>query len=272
MGAGSIPLWGVARRRAREAAVRPLLPEAPVAPVRPHHPLRHDQGRSVRERRAVIRTASPTIVWEEQHQTKVVALNVSGRYVMLAAELLLGLVMLPFNTRHLGASEYGLWMLTASFVAYFPVLDLGYGAAMERFVAHHRAQRDGEAINEIASTLVLVFSLIGLAAFAVMVVIALNLGRMFDLPPAQARSGALVLLCVAAQFSVGLPFAIFGAIVNGFQRTYRNAVVGSTVAIAVAIVNVSVLASGGTLVQLVAAMMLARMAGYAAYRLNAYNV
>ena len=217
-------------------------------------------------------SASGQIRWQESHQTRTVAMNVGGRYVTLAVELGLGLVMLPFNARHLGASEYGLWMLAASIVAYFPVLDLGYGAAMERFVAHHRAQRDGEAINEIASTLVFVFSLIGLAAFAVMVVIALNLGRMFDLPPAQARSGALVLLCVAAQFSVGLPFAIFGAIVNGFQRTYRNAVVGSTVAIAVAIVNVSVLASGGTLVQLVAAMMLARMAGYAAYRLNAYHV
>ena len=51
--------------------------------------------------------------------------------------------MLPFNTRHLGASEYGLWMLATSIVAYFPVLELGYGAAMERFVAHNRALRNG---------------------------------------------------------------------------------------------------------------------------------
>jgi len=213
-----------------------------------------------------------TIRWHESHQTRTVAFNVAGRYFALAVELVLGLVMLPFNAHHLGASEYGLWMLAASIVAYFPVLDLGYGAAMERFVAHYRSQRDGEAIKEIASTLVFVFSLIGVVAFAVMAVIALNLGRMFNLPPDQARTGALVLLCVAAQFAIGLPFAIFGGIVNGFQRTYLNAVVGSVVAIAVAIVNLSVLVSGGTLVQLVAAMMLTRLVGYIAYRLNAYRV
>jgi len=214
----------------------------------------------------------PAIRWHETHQTRTVALNVAGRYVTLSVELVLGLMMLPFNARHLGASEYGLWMLAASIVAYFPVLDMGYGAAMERFVAHYRATRDGQAINEISSTLVFVFSAIGLVAFLVMTVIAWHLGSMFDLTPAQSRTGALVLMFVATQFSIGLPFAIFGAIVNGFQRTYLNSAVGSAVGIAVAIVNVSVMLSGGTLVQMVGAMTATRILGYAAYRLNAYRV
>src|SRR6476620_7521691 len=98
--------------------------------------------------------------------------------------MVVGLVMLPFNTRHLGASEYGLWMLAASIVAYFPVLDLGYGGAMERFVAHYRPRRDAAAINEIASTLIFVFAAIGLAAFVVMASIAWNLEALFGLDAA----------------------------------------------------------------------------------------
>lgn len=217
-------------------------------------------------------TAPAAIAWDENDQARTVALNVGGRYVTLAIELLLGLVMLPFNTHYLGAAEYGLWMLAASIVVYFPVLDLGYGGAMERFVAHYRTRRNAAAINEIASTLVFVFAALGVVAFAIVAGVAWNLGSLFHLDAPQARTGAIVLLLVAAQLASGLPFSVFGAVVNGFQRTYLNSVVGTVIALAVAAVNVSVLVAGGDLVTLVAATTATRMVGYVAYRMNAYRV
>jgi O-antigen/teichoic acid export membrane protein len=219
----------------------------------------------------VIRHA-PSIVWEEHEQARVVALNVAGRYVTLGLELVLGLVMLPFNANHLGAAEYGLWMLAASMVAYFPILDLGLGSSMERAVAHHRALRDPDAINEVASTLVFVFAATGLIALLVVTGIAWNFGRFFDLPAEQARTGRILMMMIGVQVALGLPFATFGGVVNGFQRTYMNAAVGACVSVAVASVNIAVLLTGGGLVQLVAAMTATRMAGYVVYRLNAYRV
>ncbi len=212
------------------------------------------------------------IVWEEQEQGQIVALNVIGRYATLALEMLVGLVMLPFNANHLGASEYGLWMLAASIVAYFPVLDLGLGNAMERAVAHYRAQRDPEAINEVASTLVFVFAATGLVALLVVAGLALNIGRVFDLPAAQANTGRILMMMFGAQLALGLPFTIFGAVVNGFQRTYLNAIVGACVSLSVVAVNVVVVWSGGSLVELVGCMTATRLLGYVAYRLNAYRV
>ena len=159
------------------------------------------------------------VAWQEGHQVRTVALNVGGRYVGLAVELLLGIVTLPINTHYLGQSDYGLWMLAASIVAYFPVVELGYAAAMERFVAHYRARRDAAAINEIASTIVFLFAILGVAMLVLVAACAWRFGAWFDLPPAQARDGGIVLIFVAAQFALGLPFAIFGAVVNGFQRT-----------------------------------------------------
>jgi O-antigen/teichoic acid export membrane protein len=219
----------------------------------------------------VIGQEQPPVMWEEDHQTRTMAVNLGARYIALAVELLLGLVMLPFNTRHLGASEYGLWMLAASIVSYFPLLDLGYGGSLERFVAHYRARRDASAINEICSTLLFLFTASGVVAMAIVAGIAWNLGSLFGLDPAQARTGGLVMMLVAGQLAVGLPFGVFGAVSNGFQRTHRNAVAGTLVALAVAAVNVAVLLAGGNLVTLVGAMALTRMAGYAAYRINAYH-
>jgi O-antigen/teichoic acid export membrane protein len=219
----------------------------------------------------VSRNAS-AIVWEEEEQGRTVALNVIGRYVTLGLEMVVGLVMLPFNANHLGASEYGLWMLAASIVAYFPVLDLGLGSAMERAVARYRAERDPEAINEVASTLVFVFAATGLLAMLVVAGVAWNIGRVFTLPPAQAYTGRILMMMIGAQVAIGLPFAIFGGVVNGFQRTYLNAIVGGCVSLAVVSVNIAVLWTGGGLVELVGCMTATRLLGYVAYRLNAYRV
>lgn len=216
--------------------------------------------------------AATEAMWSESDQTRTVARNVSSRYVTVAVEMALGLVMLPFNTQHLGAAEYGLWVLAASIVAYFPIVDLGYAAAMDRFVAHYRERRDAQSINEIASTVIALFVGIAIVLAAVVTIIATNIGTWFDLDPTQARDGRLVMLIVGVPFAVGLPFAVYGGIVNGFQRTHLNAIVGLTVSIVTAVVNVAVLLLGGGLVTLVAAMTAVRMLGYIAYRANAHRV
>lgn len=211
------------------------------------------------------------VIWTEEQQARTVALNVSARWITILLEIGLGFVMLPFNTRYLGPADYGLWMLAASIVSYFPVLDLGYGASIDRFVAFYRARRDPRAINEVASTLFCVFTAIGIVAFAIVVLVAVNVGTFFNVSPAQARTGQLLMLMVGFQFTAGLPFAVYGGVVNGFQRTYLNGIAGAAISLAVALVNVIVLLMGGGLVTLVAAMTATRMAGYLAYRLNAYR-
>ena len=59
------------------------------------------------------------------------------------------------------------------------------------------------------------------------------------------------MMMIGAQVAIGLPFTIFGGVVNGFQRTYLNAIVGGCVSLAVVTVNILVLWSGGGLVELV---------------------
>ncbi len=94
--------------------------------------------------------------------------------------------MLPFNLAHLGMAAYGLWMLTTSFTVYFAMLDLGYGGALVRFVAQYRAQRNARALNEVLSTFSFVYAAIGVVAYLVVVVIAVNTGSRHQ---AHARSG-----------------------------------------------------------------------------------
>ena len=193
-------------------------------------------------------------------------------YLVTGTELLIGIFMLPFNVAHLGQSAYGLWILVASITVYFSMLDLGYGVAQVRFAAKYRAQGDVSALNEIASTMFVMFSGVGLVTFLVAVGIALNLQHVFPLTGDQIRTGRIVFLFISAYVALGFPCSVFGGIVNGFQRQYLNGAVAFITAIVVAVVNVVVLLAGYGLPELVAATTSVRILSYVAYALNAYRV
>jgi O-antigen/teichoic acid export membrane protein len=200
------------------------------------------------------------------------ARNVATRYLAIAVNAIVGLVVLPVNVHYLGTSAYGLWMLTVSLTTYFSVLELGYGSAVIRFVAEYRARRDARALNEILSTLFAVFTVMGVLAYAAAIVLAWLMPYLFNLESEQVSTGRIILLIIAANVTLHFVCSIYGGVVNGFQRYYLNNVIGTVTTIAGAIVNVAVLWLGYGLVELVAATTLVRMAPYVLYRRNAKAV
>ena len=221
---------------------------------------------------AVSAKDSDEAVWGRAFsQFDVFARNISMDYLALGVEMVIGVLMLPFNVRYLGQSAYGLWVLAASIPIYFSMLDLGYGVAQVKFAAQYRARRDRDGLNQIVSTLFFLFTVIGIIAFAVGALIAFNLDRFFQITPEQSSTGRQVLLIISLYVALGFPFSVFGGVVNGFQRHFLNGFVSIGTTIAVALVNIAVLMSGGGLVELVAATTAVRLLAYIGYRANAYR-
>jgi O-antigen/teichoic acid export membrane protein len=204
--------------------------------------------------------------------TVVVARNLSTRYLAIATEAALGVIILPFNVGHLGTSAYGLWVLAASLTGYFSVLDMGYSGALVKFVAQYRTRRDVTALNEILSTLFFVFVLAAIVMYGVAGVLALFVDRVFHLAPDQTDTARIVLLVVTLNVAASTAFSVFGGVINGFQRYDLNNVVGTASSIATAMVNVVVLLAGFGLVELVVAMTAVRVLTLWVYRANAYRV
>lgn len=206
-------------------------------------------------------------------QLATLARNVSTRYVAILVETVIGLVMLPFNLHHLGAAEYGLWVLLGSVTLHFSILDLGYSGALVKFVAQYRAHRDSRALNEIASTMFFTMAIFGAIAYGLATVLAFNLGWVFPrLGPDQVQVGRSLLLIIAAFVALSFPFGVFGGITSGFQRYDANNAVAVATSIVVAVVNVAVLLMGFDLVALVASTTLVRVLALFVYRLTAYRV
>lgn len=213
-----------------------------------------------------------TAIWGRNFsRSEVFARNISMDYLALGIEMVIGILLLPFNVAHLGQSAYGLWVLVASITMYFSMLDMGYGVAQVKFAAEYRARKDSRGLNEIISTLFFFFTIIGLVAFAVGALLAFNLERFFNITPEQADTGRKVLLIISAYVALGFPFSVFGGIVNGFQRHFLNGYVSIGASVLVAVVNLAVLLAGYGLVELVTATTAVRVLAYLGYRMNAYR-
>ena len=212
--------------------------------------------------------------WQAGHEPRLIAFarNMATRYALLIVNALIGLVVLPYNIRHLGSADYGLWMLVASVTTYFSVLELGYGGAVVKYVAEYRARKDARGLNEILSTMFFVFSGIGALVYVLAIGLSFLLPYIFNLEPGQAQTGQIVLLIIAANVALHFVFGVFGGVINGFERYYINNVVGTAFNIATAAVNVLVLWLGYGLVELVAATTACRMMPYWVYRHNAHKV
>ena len=176
--------------------------------------------------------------------------------------------MLPFNLTHLGMSAYGLWMLTTSFTAYFAMLDLGYGGALVRFVAQYRARRDARALNEVLSTISVVYASIGAVTYLLVIVIAFNLDLITTLTPEQMATSRTLLLIVGANVALRFVFGVYGGVIVGFQRYRLNNLTSIATSLLVAAVNVLVLLGGHGLVALVAATTAVRVVALLVYRLQ----
>jgi O-antigen/teichoic acid export membrane protein len=205
-------------------------------------------------------------------ESATVGRNLSTRYLAIAVEMAVGLLVLPFNLSHLGASAYGLWALTTSITMYFSVLDLGYSGAVVKFVAQYRAKRDMRALNETLSTTFFLFAAFGVLTYVVAIVLSVYIDRILHLSPDQVHTARLVLLITSVSVALGTACTVFGAVINGFQRYDLNNVAGTASTIVIAIVNVLVLWAGYGLVELVLATTAIRVLTYWVYRANAYRV
>ena len=70
-------------------------------------------------------------------------------YVTIFLNTIVGLLYTPFMLRQLGQSEYGLYMLIGSLVAYISILDFGLHNTVYRFIAKYQAEKDVNRLHLI---------------------------------------------------------------------------------------------------------------------------
>lgn len=141
-------------------------------------------------------------------------------YVVLALHNLVGLLYTPFMLRMMGASEYGIYSVAASVVAYLTVLDLGFGNAIVRYTAKYKAEGKTEEQYKMFGMFFVLYCVIGLVALVVGGVVCFNAENIFAsaMTELELYRMKLVLLLMVFNVAITFPLSIFGSIITAYEQ------------------------------------------------------
>ena len=141
-------------------------------------------------------------------------------YVSIAVNMVVGLLYTPYMLRMLGQSEYGLYSLAASIIAYLTVLDLGFGNAIVRYTAKFRAEGRQQEQEEMFGMFFLLYIGIGVVALIVGSVLSLNVENLFSrsMTATEVSRTRIMLWLMTFNLAFTFPMSIWGSIMTAYER------------------------------------------------------
>lgn len=148
--------------------------------------------------------------------------NIVGKVVTLGVWFFLT----PFLLRQLGASDYGLWVLISSIVAYGALLDFGVASAITKYVAQYQAEGHIEQARSLVATALWLYTALGLFAILLGAALASFLPTRLNLPSDQSITVSRLVFVSALGVGVSLPSATTIFVLRGLHRFDLANVVG----------------------------------------------
>ena len=148
-------------------------------------------------------------------------------YVSICLNMVVGVVYTPYMLRMLGQSEYGLYSLVASIIAYLTVLDLGFGNAIIRYTAKFRAEGKQREQEEMFGMFLILYIGIGIIAMIAGSVLSLNVESMFShsMTETEVERTRVMLWLMTFNLAFTFPMSIWGSIMSAYERFFFQRIV-----------------------------------------------
>lgn len=140
-------------------------------------------------------------------------------YVVIFLNTVVGLLYTPYMLRMMGQSEYGLYSLVASVIAYLTVLDLGFGNAIVRYTAKFRAEKKTEEQYEMFGMFFLLYLVIGIVAFGIGLGLYFNVDTLFGntMTAVELDRARIMMLLLVANLAFTFPMSIWSSIIQAYE-------------------------------------------------------
>lgn len=141
-------------------------------------------------------------------------------YVSICLNMVVGLIYTPYMLRMLGQSEYGLYSLAASIIAYLTVLDLGFGNAIVRYTAKFRAEGKQREQEEMFGMFFVLYIGIGVVAMIAGSVLSVNVENLFarSMTETEVERTRIMLWLMTFNLAFTFPMSIWGSIMTAYER------------------------------------------------------
>jgi O-antigen/teichoic acid export membrane protein len=135
----------------------------------------------------------------------------AARVIGLLAGLAVTFFMTPLVVRTFGDHWYGLLVIAGGVTNYYYLLDFGLSAAASRYISVRMAEEDQQGLNEVVSTALVIFTVLGLLVALITVAVVFAAGALAA--PADVATLRLVILLQGLGLAVGFPVKAYGGIV-----------------------------------------------------------
>ena len=147
-------------------------------------------------------------------------LNIASNYLRVIVGIAVMFFLIPFTVGHLGLDLFGLWSLVFAVVGLFGLLDLGFATAAMKYVAELTASGDHAGRNQVLSTLLVVYGILGLVCLLLVAILAGPASGWFALSPDKAEPFTLVLWVLGTVVAINFPASLIKAILIGSGRMH----------------------------------------------------
>lgn len=141
-------------------------------------------------------------------------------YLTLGLSNIIALVYTPFMLRTMGQSEYGLYSLVASVVAYLTVLDFGFGNAIVRYTAKYRAEGKEEEQYSLFGMFLVLYIAIGLVSLVAGLGLYYNVDLLFNqsMTADELSKARVMVLLLVFNIAITFPLSVFPSIIVAYEN------------------------------------------------------
>lgn len=141
-------------------------------------------------------------------------------YVTIIVSNLISILYTPFLLVTLGQSEYGLFSLVNSIVAYIYLLDMGFGNAVIRYNSKYTAEKKYDSLKKVNGMFLALYIILGMAALIIGIIAYFNMGSIFGrgLSNEEITKTKLMFLIAVINVALSFPLSIFNSIIISNER------------------------------------------------------
>lgn len=141
-------------------------------------------------------------------------------YSTLILGNLISIIYTPFMLKTLGTSEYGLFSLVNTAIAYMYLLDLGFSSAIIRYNSKYMAENNQEKIKNINGMFLVLYLCISVVSIVISIIIYKNLDAIFfkGLNLNELKHLKIMFIIASVNVACSLPLNIFNGIILANER------------------------------------------------------
>lgn len=141
-------------------------------------------------------------------------------YISMGLGYLVSIIYTPLMLRLLGQSEFGLYNLVASVVAYLGVLNFGFGSAYMRYFSRYKIKEDKDKIAVLNGMFLAIFSILGLIAVIAGTILTLNTELIFgsELTSIELSRAKILMMILVINLAISFPSIVFTSHITANEK------------------------------------------------------